>query len=65
MPLDAKENLKKSSKVDFNLFQDQLIKAKYFIDNYDFISDDEKADSVEYHKIIERRIKQLIKISQI
>jgi hypothetical protein len=65
MPLDAKENIKKSSKVDFDLFQDQLIKAKYFIANYNFISDDEKDDSIEYYKIIERRIKQLIKISQI
>jgi hypothetical protein len=42
-----------------------LIKAKYFMDNYDFIGDDEKDDSIEYHKIIERRINQLIKIFQI
>jgi len=43
-PLDATENLKKGTDIDFKLFDSQLTKAKEFIDDYDFESEEERKD---------------------
>jgi hypothetical protein len=45
MPLNAKENLLKSTKVYFKLYEEQLIKAKTFINDYKF-SSQTKADMI-------------------
>jgi hypothetical protein len=46
IPLNAKENLLKSTKVDFKLYEEQLIKAKTFILNDYKFSSQTKADMI-------------------
>ena len=52
MPLDAKENLSKHTQVDFSLFEKQLEKARDFIDNYQFSSNQEKTDILMNYEYI-------------
>ena len=47
MPIDGKENLKKGTKVDFELFTEQLKKGRDFINSYKFEAVDEKKDMLE------------------
>ena len=46
-PYDATKNLGKHTDVDFQLFREQLKKARYFIDNYEFESEEDKNDVIE------------------
>ena len=47
IPIDGKENLKKGTKVDFELFTEQLKKGRDFINSYKFEADAEKKDMLE------------------
>ena len=47
MPIDGKENLKKGTTVDFELFDIQLRKGRDFINSYKFDTDSEKKDMLE------------------
>ena len=38
--------------VDFELFTEQLVKARYFIDNYHFESEEDKNDAIENYNYI-------------
>ena len=51
-PCDAAENLQKLTSVDFELFTEQLDKARYFIDNYNFESEEDKNDAIENYETI-------------
>ena len=62
MPLNSKDNLKKGTKVDFDLFQIQLDKANQFILNYSFETLNEKQDMLRNCELIEYHFLRLFKI---
>ena len=49
MPIKAEVNLKKGTKVDYNLFSNQLDKAIDFINKYEFDTNQEKYDMQNYY----------------
>ena len=52
MPLKESENLKKGTKVDFDLFKNQLEKARQFILNYHFKANVERCDMINNYNYI-------------
>jgi hypothetical protein len=60
MPLEANENLKKASSLNFNLFGDQLVKAKEFINNYNFETEEDQKDTDDYYKCVNHYYLQIV-----